>query len=1720
MSEFDIRIGTQLDTSKALQELMEFVKKYDNKEKINIDIGQSKGANNVKNTTKAMKEMQKIAKALGNTKIDVGSNIGKATNEATKSLENSIDKQAKSIAKITSNAQRDLTKDAQKGIENSLKGITTEMKNTQRNVDKMIGTLERAKKVELIDQKGLDEGIAKLKDMKANLRIDNVGDVEKKLGEVANDYKKLMSNATKEAFNNVEVSGLLEDLKVVREAMSAKNMDLTGVDALISKAKQLTSLSVDQMLKQYKELRQVFSKELKIPLGLSGVMNAETAIKNVLDYKNKLTAKVSVETNSEQVDILRDKIVKCDEVVKLLEGDLNLVGRSTALNLMEQSNERELDTLSAKLKRCKNDYANLEKERQKLNKDSRYIGTEDLSNIEKQSLAIKKALGSLNVGNLNADKINKVTGDIDNLRKTIELTGNSAKKLDIEATVKVDMKTAQDQLNGMYSALIKSNKSTVMVKKYKDRLEELFDLSKSKPGVALDKISGFIEKVNKEASSKGLGKITGGLDQYKQYLKDYESLVKKASSTTDIGFAKAYKSEVTQIEKALDQLESGFNQTQKSMAKALRLESINKNTQEFTNQVEKSIKKIQEQKKELQTLNKDVNFDGLTSKLGQKVKAEFDGMINKANQLEKRLNNMLSSGNVNTTELSKLKAELENIFSGLSKLKDTSIKIKADETISGLNKIKKDLESLGQDTSQIERVINALKELKANFNGGTAGYKELANGIKAIGKDNNLEKLNSSLDKTTKKFNNLTKVVGELKVKNIGNIDQGAFQSLDSQVARIQSHIEGLNKKDISLIDVKKVEAEVNELSNCVEKMSSELTQYSKYLEEYKRLSSQAGKTNDVNLATKYQQEAEGIKGVLAQLESEFTQAQKSIAQGLKTDAFSNANEKMSSEINKTINTVDGLKEKLNSLNKDVHFENMTSELGKGLNDQFNTLTSKGEELKNKLSKILASDNVDISALSKIKKEINEFASEVNNLKNSAMDNVIRESFDNIKIPDLSKQLEAVRDLMSIKNMDTSGIDALIERTKKLSSLSVDKIGQEFKEIQNALGKEINLRLGTSGIKDIESALKVILQYRNELKNKIAIETDSSKVKDLNSQLEKTESIIEKLKGQTSNGLGASLVGDADKNNLKQLEDTADKLKKNFSDLEGEVNKLNNEALNKVDISQLREMNEVVNDVKKNLSSIGEGNVNVDSINKTAQNIEKLKGLIENTKKTISNMKLEVSFNVKSNEAEQYLAGFESALLRLGKSTSGINALKSEFESIKNSANGNLSSAIKMIDDFINKLKQMGSSQGLGNISGTISQYKQYAKELQQAMSGALKSSGSDTAKGFEQQADRIKNAMQRLTSSFKESQRESANAFNGSTFSGFSSKYEAEINKVEKSINRFKSSMQNLDKAVNFKGFQSDVGKGLSEQFDQIMAKAEQLKDKLKSALSSGSFDVSEINKIKDELKQVEQEADSLKQKSIVLKCAESITELEKLSSKLRDIGGDTSQIDRLRDEFISLGSGITKGTTGIDDAITKLKSLSSEAQRTANSFESTTGKIGSFGSKIQGAFSSLKNSFSTFTIGNLMADGINRAVYEIKDTITGLDSAMADFKRVAPDNFSLNTSNLQSVANEAREIGISVGQSVEDVITGMSTALQAGANDIKTASEIAKSSAIFQNVTDMDAKSASKAISSMINQYYDMDSALNQVDHGVGKSVKGYTNLTEAMDLVIDLPFILEII
>ena len=66
---------------------MDFVKKHNGKESISIDLGQVKGAGNIKNTTKALQGIQKIAKEIGNTKIDVSKMLGSTTDSVAKGLD-------------------------------------------------------------------------------------------------------------------------------------------------------------------------------------------------------------------------------------------------------------------------------------------------------------------------------------------------------------------------------------------------------------------------------------------------------------------------------------------------------------------------------------------------------------------------------------------------------------------------------------------------------------------------------------------------------------------------------------------------------------------------------------------------------------------------------------------------------------------------------------------------------------------------------------------------------------------------------------------------------------------------------------------------------------------------------------------------------------------------------------------------------------------------------------------------------------------------------------------------------------------------------------------------------------------------------------------------------------------------------------------------------------------------------------------------------------------------------------------------------------------------------------------------------------------------------------------------------------------------------------------------------------------------------------------------
>ena len=93
MSEFDIRIGTLLDTSQAEEQLQNFINKYsgDNDFKINLKIS---GDEKLEGIEKSLTNIKNLAKSIGNIKMDFdggGVNVDTAFNKTIEKAKKEIE---------------------------------------------------------------------------------------------------------------------------------------------------------------------------------------------------------------------------------------------------------------------------------------------------------------------------------------------------------------------------------------------------------------------------------------------------------------------------------------------------------------------------------------------------------------------------------------------------------------------------------------------------------------------------------------------------------------------------------------------------------------------------------------------------------------------------------------------------------------------------------------------------------------------------------------------------------------------------------------------------------------------------------------------------------------------------------------------------------------------------------------------------------------------------------------------------------------------------------------------------------------------------------------------------------------------------------------------------------------------------------------------------------------------------------------------------------------------------------------------------------------------------------------------------------------------------------------------------------------------------------------------------------------------------------------------
>lgn len=728
-------------------------------------------------------------------------------------------------------------------------------------------------------------------------------------------------------------------------------------------------------------------------------------------------------------------------------------------------------------------------------------------------------------------------------------------------------------------------------------------------------------------------------------------------------------------------------------------------------------------------------------------------------------------------------------------------------------------------------------------------------------------------------------------------------------------------------------------------------------------------------------------------------------------------------------------------------------------------------------------------------------------------------------------KLQTLRTVMQGMGVDTSAIDLLTDKAYGLlaSKDHVDSLRHSYAELNRELKQQVTKPLQLTSVTNDEMGLQKLYQVRDDISKKIMEAKPGTDISKMLGDLARVEGAINEIKGgldqlgtETAKALemkslanqaeiaGKSMAKSAQEQEKyqKQVNSELQKTTKEWEKLKKQSQSL--DMTSGVDVSKWRAVNIEIEKMGQDFDKLDSKNVTMAWLDDFNNRIKTVRGNIGEIEAEAEALNLKDKFDIDVSKAESAINGIHASLVQLGRDTGEVDKLKYELESLKDLGKVDLGQASSGLKDLLGYMKDFGKKNNLGEIAGTMKQLEGYVKDFDNAISKSMTTKDFNLAKKFEDEAKRSADAIRILLNSIDGIDDEVKSSFERMTSSIDSSNFSKQIQNLITDVNRYKAVMQNLNQNIKFDGLKTNVGQNLAQEFNEAIAKAHELENALNNMLRSGEFDLSEFNRLKSELEDAKARVASFSSESIIIRCDEAIANLKELRSEMEAIGEDTTGVDEAIASYERLGNAVKDSAISVKDAMNDMKSAGREAEKISKSFEKTVKSMDDMGSSVRGAFNSLSDAFSSVSLGMMIEEGIETMVYSIKDTIFELDSALTEFARVAPDGFNVNDSNLQQVAQNARQMAISVGQSVEDVIIGMSTALQAGATSMEQASAIAEKSAILQNVSDMDATSASQAISSMITQYYSMDTALNQVSTGAGKAVQGYNNLTEAIDMV----------
>lgn len=540
---------------------------------------------------------------------------------------------------------------------------------------------------------------------------------------------------------------------------------------------------------------------------------------------------------------------------------------------------------------------------------------------------------------------------------------------------------------------------------------------------------------------------------------------------------------------------------------------------------------------------------------------------------------------------------------------------------------------------------------------------------------------------------------------------------------------------------------------------------------------------------------------------------------------------------------------------------------------------------------------------------------------------------------------------------------------------------------------------------------------------------------------------------------------------ISQLEKNKIKLKFDTSSFKTEMNQLQQVMNNafKLNPKQLNNLNSIKTTLKE--------------INKMSKDVQKtlLGGnTSSNTTNTVKNL---------TKEYDRCQAKIKSLQNQMSKTTNAqsYEVLEKQLDKVQ-----------KKAESTLQELNKMGKSPDLTqNLAKSFQTLQQKIESTQTKLEGFSKNKNLTSVQVKE--IEKLKNTLNSLGNAKLDNIINSKESY-------------SDMAKLETTISQVQSRLKTLTWNQQF-----------TSQVDKAKSSVDGMIDKLSQIKGNNTYlDTSSIDNLINKIKQlndikIDPNSETATQQLEYLKSSiNSVSsEFKQLSASSASFDKIQSQIDQLRQKCVELGTS----TSQLDSFEQELREIGNlDLSRQAKELERVGISVKTFKSSLSGVktetkatngfFKELNSSIAAFSIGNILADGLQTGVYAIKDTIVELDSAFRDLMKVAPESFRGTQEELKSLRDKAISVGQEVARSSVDIINSTSSALQAGFKNIDGAMEYAKQVNLYANVADLSEEDADKYVKSIMSAYGGVENSIKPMRTQIQGAAKDYSLLNSYMD------------